>query len=327
MPMNFKPNISIFERDHTRFSMVMLLQALERNDRRNLNVLAKSVLRSIYDHLFFSYSTRTQENGAAMSALLIVQGELRASGGCLMKMKSFGVLVLLLLSSCLARSAPITGVTQTWTYDPVVKTWHVHIVNVSHKDITAVVIVMKAVHPDGTTTLTGETYRDFLPQMVSVAEYGGGTGTGAFAPGETFDEAVPGPESEAEFRKEVSAIAYADGTAEATEPDALQALQDDRKGLLLATQKVNEVIAKTLADLTIKDHQAAVQAELIRLTIVYRNQTSDTVALAEGAALGMINEGELPQYKDDVALAKYLERSKQRVALMAPHTILKAVQP
>jgi hypothetical protein len=169
-------------------------------------------------------------------------------------------------------------------------------------------------------------YRDFLPQMVSVTE-NGGTGTGAFIPGATLDEAVPGPESEAEFRKEVGVVAYADGTAEATEPDSLQTLQDDRKGRLLAAQKVNEVITQSLADQTIKDHRAAIQAELIRLTIVYRNQRSDHVALAEGAELDMINQGDLPQLKDDAALTDYLERSKQRVALMAPHTTLKAVQP
>jgi hypothetical protein len=59
----------------------MLLHALEQNDQRNLPVLSKSVLRSVYDHLFFSYSTRTTENGPAMSAVLIVQWELRAGGG------------------------------------------------------------------------------------------------------------------------------------------------------------------------------------------------------------------------------------------------------
>jgi hypothetical protein len=63
------------------------------------------------------------------------------------KMKrTIGVAVLLLLGSCVF--AAVAGVTQTWTYDPVVKTWHVHIVNVSHKDITAVVIVTKTVQPD-----------------------------------------------------------------------------------------------------------------------------------------------------------------------------------
>ena len=78
--MNSQSNISSFERDHTRFSMVMMLQALERNDQRNLPVLSKSVLRSVYDHLFFSYSTRTTENGPAMSTLLVLQWELRAGG-------------------------------------------------------------------------------------------------------------------------------------------------------------------------------------------------------------------------------------------------------
>jgi hypothetical protein len=74
--MNFQPNISIFERDSSHFSVQLLVQALERNDQANLTVLAKSVLRSTYDHLFFSYSARTTENGPAMSSLLILQSQL-----------------------------------------------------------------------------------------------------------------------------------------------------------------------------------------------------------------------------------------------------------
>jgi hypothetical protein len=95
-------NLSIFERDRTRFSMVMLLHALEQNDQRNLPVLSKSVLRSIYDHLFFSYSTRTTENGPAMSTLLILQSELRAGGGCVMKSMAACLLSVLLFTSQMA---------------------------------------------------------------------------------------------------------------------------------------------------------------------------------------------------------------------------------
>ena len=75
--MNFQPNISIFERDSSHFSVQLLVQALEQNDQTNLTVLAKSVLRSTYDHLFFNYSARTTENGPAMSSLLILQSQLR----------------------------------------------------------------------------------------------------------------------------------------------------------------------------------------------------------------------------------------------------------
>jgi hypothetical protein len=49
-------------------------------DQTNLTVLAKSVLTSVYDHLFFSYSGRTKENGPAMSSLLILQSQLRERG-------------------------------------------------------------------------------------------------------------------------------------------------------------------------------------------------------------------------------------------------------
>lgn len=78
--MNFQPNISIFERDSSHFSVQLLVQALERNDQTNLTILAKSVLRSTYDHLLFSYSARTTENGPAMSSLLILQSQLRERG-------------------------------------------------------------------------------------------------------------------------------------------------------------------------------------------------------------------------------------------------------
>ena len=78
--MNFQPNTCIFERDSSHFSVQLLVQALERNDQTNLTVLAKSVLRSTYDHLFFSYSARTTENGPAMSSLLILQSQLRERG-------------------------------------------------------------------------------------------------------------------------------------------------------------------------------------------------------------------------------------------------------
>ena len=60
--MDSRPNISIFDRDSSRFSLQLLVQALERNDQTNLTVLAKSVLTSVYDHLFFNYVGRTTEN-------------------------------------------------------------------------------------------------------------------------------------------------------------------------------------------------------------------------------------------------------------------------
>ena len=81
--MNFQPKSSIFERDSSHFSVQLLVQALERNDQTNLTVLAKSVLTSVYDHLFFSYSGRTTENCPAMSSLLILQSQLRDRGGVL----------------------------------------------------------------------------------------------------------------------------------------------------------------------------------------------------------------------------------------------------
>jgi hypothetical protein len=51
--------------------------------------------------------------------------------------KFMGVAALLLLCSCLARSAPIRGVTQSWKYDAETHKGTLHFENVSHKNIVA----------------------------------------------------------------------------------------------------------------------------------------------------------------------------------------------
>jgi hypothetical protein len=66
--MNSQLNTSIFERDSSRFSVQLLVQALERNDPTNLTVLAKSVLRATYDHFFFASSGKSAGNWRAWSA-------------------------------------------------------------------------------------------------------------------------------------------------------------------------------------------------------------------------------------------------------------------
>jgi hypothetical protein len=66
----------VLECETSRHSVTLLLQALERNDRKNLDVLSRSVLRNAYDHLLLGYPVRTKENGAAMASLLVLQGGL-----------------------------------------------------------------------------------------------------------------------------------------------------------------------------------------------------------------------------------------------------------
>lgn len=70
------------------------------------------------------------------------------------KMKrTFGVVALLLLMSSPAWSSNITGVTQTWTYDPVAKSGTLHLVNQSGKDVIAYSIGQRVKMPDGSLQL------------------------------------------------------------------------------------------------------------------------------------------------------------------------------
>jgi hypothetical protein len=76
--------------DSNRHSVELLQLALERQDTANLPVLSMAVCRNAYDHLFYFFNARTKENGAAMSSLLIAQGELARAQAHTTPLKRFG---------------------------------------------------------------------------------------------------------------------------------------------------------------------------------------------------------------------------------------------
>lgn len=220
-----------------------------------------------------------------------------------------GVAVLLLLASCLARSAPITGVTQTWTYDPETHSGTVHIVNVSHKNITALSIGLYITQHDGSTFIASEGYDELMRR--------------SFAPGETKDdvEAIPTSMASAgadltnpdNVRAEVDAVVYDDGTAEVTNQRAFASIIANRKEQLAAMKKVSEVVSE-LNDPT------AIVAELKRLA---------SIAKANGNDITQIElENAIPRIpKDKADLPAFLTAHEQRVAEIEPHVNIKVVRP
>jgi hypothetical protein len=166
-------------------------------------------------------------------------------------MKHIFLAIALLFSAHLARSAPLGAVVQSSTYDPTNGVTTVHIVNVSHKDITAFIISTKETRADGTVE-EGEQMYEFLTTMISVAESGGTIpsvhGSGAFAPGESREETFQHSSKGTQVQLEVTVVAYADATAQVTDQRAFQNLVTQRQSRVAAMRKTNEVIKQTLAD-------------------------------------------------------------------------------
>jgi len=214
---------------------------------------------------------------------------------------------LLLLSSCLARSAPITGVTQTWTYDPETHRGTVHIVNVSHKNITAYSIGVYITQRGGSAFIASERGQEFSLTP--------------FAPGETKDQVESAGQSMENadltnpdnIHAEVDVVIYEDDTAEVTNQRAFDSIIANRKAKLAAMKKVSEVVSEL-------DDPAAIVAELKRLS---------SLAMASGDDIGSIemDNAVTRMPKDKAALPAFLTEHEQRVAGLTAHVNIKVVRP
>jgi hypothetical protein len=114
-------------------------------------------------------------------------------------MKHLFVLVVLLFSAHMARSAPVTGAAvQTWHYDPQTNMVTLQIVNTSHKDITGYNIALKETYADGHVR-NHEFMSDFVGTIKFLEDVKGTAdearirkemGDGLFHPGEVREELI-----------------------------------------------------------------------------------------------------------------------------------------
>jgi hypothetical protein len=162
------------------------------------------------------------------------------------KIKSFGVLVLLLLSSCLARSAPITDVgLGTWRYDAQTHLVTVPILNSSQKSLTAFNLSLKVTA--GGTVSEYQSGRDFL-SVALLQERCKDTpkeafGTANISPGGVYEEKLGVPADFENITIVLDMVAFSDKTAEATNVPALERLVQKRKAIAASIEKASEVIA------------------------------------------------------------------------------------
>jgi hypothetical protein len=244
-------------------------------------------------------------------------------------MKHFILVIALLLSTHLARSASIGAVVQSVDYDATKGVTTVHILNTSHKEISALTLSLRVTFPDGTVSAPGASVfgLDFLEGIIQ--------GKGGFAPGAIHSQEFPGQAGPVQAT--VDMVAYADGTADVTNELAFKTLIANRKAKVRALQKVDELLNNALADPAEKHPSARVAAELgALLTATDQQKTTEEGAAnyeaeLKGAIQDLNNKPQSPLGRSDLednTLRALIKTHRDRIAVTMRHTeLVKAVQP
>ena len=251
-------------------------------------------------------------------------------------------------------------VIESWHYDPVQKTLTLHLVNHSHKIVTAFNISMAEKYADGSTNpwyaegiphklQDSQKMEDELSLSIQSKEQGQrgygiavtgpvvnivGAPSGVFAAGATRDYVIRGEEKEvADIEAVVDVVAYADGTADVQNDRAFRNLMAERKGPLLAIQKINQIIKGVLADPMVSSPIAEVLRALKPLADAdqTKNRPPEDPEFFEAMTLRndvknleMVQQQKIRNEREWLAL--YAEEQEKRIALMKPHCELVATR-
>ncbi len=262
----------------------------------------------------------------------------------------------------------LMGVTiESWRYDTALKAVILHLVNRSNKDVTAFNISIVEKYADGSTSyLDGrpsdihdhQLMEDMLGSMINsetgVVSHGGGTlvmgpardvgamlrqgvsGNGTFAAGTSRDYPDLVGKDVSDIDAVVDVVAYADGTAQVQNNDrAFRNLLAERKGPLLAMEKVVEVIKQVLGDPMVTNPVDSVIQQLTPLVDSAGKMKNLPPEDAE-SNVGMHLQSDLTTFQmvqrsqiwlrmnmtEREWLTHYVEQHEKRIALMAPHANL-----
>jgi hypothetical protein len=264
-------------------------------------------------------------------------------------------------------------VIESWRYDPSLKAVILHLVNRSNKDATAFNISIVEKYADGSTSyLDGrpidihdhQLMEDMLGRMtntqVGIVSHGSGTvvmgpardkdtardigamlrqgvsGNGTFAAGTSRDYPDLVGKDVSDIDAVVDVVAYADGTAQVQNNDrAFRNLLAERKGPVLAMQKVVEVVKRVLADPMVMAPLDSVIQQLTPLVDSADKVNNHSPENAESNEamhlqsdlrnLQMVQRSQIwlrMNMTEREWLAQYVEHQEKRIALMAPHANL-----
>jgi hypothetical protein len=258
-------------------------------------------------------------------------------------------------------------VIESWRYDPSLKAVILHLVNQSDKDATAFNISIVEKYADGSTSyLDGrpsdihdhQMMEDMLGSMINiqmgVVSHGGGTlvigpardvgamlrqgvsSNGTFAAGTSRDYPDLVGKEVSGIDAVVDVVAYADGTAQVQNNDrAFRNLLAERKGPLLAMEKVVGVIKQVLADPMVTNPVDSVIRQLTPLVDSADKMKNLPPEDAE-SNVGMHLQSDLTNFQmvqrsriwfqmnmtEREWLTHYVEQHEKQIALMAPHANL-----
>jgi len=232
-------------------------------------------------------------------------------------------------------------VIEGWHYDPAQKAVILHLVNQSHKDVTAFNISILEKYADGSTSYLDGTpsdihdhqlMEDMLGLLINIQlGVSPGSGNGTFAAGTSRDYPDLVGKDVSGIDAVVDVVAYADGSADVLDNDrAFRNLTAERKGRLLAMEKVNDAIKRALADPMVSDPISAALNELLpfveSLDAKTKNRTPEVAEnnVARNLQGDIQNLQRMQQEKMSGAaqresLERYVEYYEKLIALMKPH--------
>jgi len=247
----------------------------------------------------------------------------------------FVIALALGASTSLLASPPIGAVVQTWNYDPKTNSVILKVVNTSQKDITAFNIAITETLADGRVD-KHEMLEDLIGKVVLAKELEGDHsrgaesfrklyGDGAFHPGEVHDEIVGVQPGFQKIEAVVDVVTYVDGTAEATNNDALGRIVDERQATVASQKIITEIIQTALADPNDSDPSATAANKIQDRTSVWKAQKHtkldlDTVRLESMADEIKIVSSRSVNKRD--ALKQLLNREEGRLSLLSIHAAL-----
>ena len=247
----------------------------------------------------------------------------------------FVIALALGASTSLLASPPIGAVVQTWNYDPKTNSVTLKVVNSSQKDISAFNIAITETLADGRIDKS-EMLEDLLGKIIAAKELQGNDtrgaetfrklyGDGAFHPGEVHDEIVGVQPGFQKIEAVVDVVTYVDGTAEATNSDALGRIVDERQATVASQKIITEIIQTALADSNDSDPSATAATKIQDRASVWKAQKHtkldlDTVRLESMADEIKIVSSRSVNKRD--ALKQLLNREEGRLSLLSVHAAL-----
>jgi hypothetical protein len=218
-------------------------------------------------------------------------------------------------------STPMGAEVQGAEYDAARGVTTVHVVNTSHKEISAIDLAFQVTFADGTESAPGSSFRgqDFVAGITQ--------GRGGFAPGAELDVEFTGQEGP--VRAKVDVVIYADGTADVLNGWVFKSLVVNRKGTVRGMRKVDELLNAALSDPSLQHPSATVMAQLKSLYAVIKAGGSldeDRAGFAMELQVAIQDISHTWQSPDgrsereDSRLRDYIVRNEEQVALLLPHT-------